>query len=254
MPAASTRAMVALEGVSKTFGERTILHPTTLVVEEGQRVALIGPSGCGKSTLLKMVLGLVVPDEGTVTVAGTRVTEESARLVRRRIGYVIQDGGLFPHLTAEQNVTLVARLEGLAPEKIAPRVRELAALVRLTDKHLAKYPRLLSGGERQRVGLMRALMLDPDVLLLDEPLGALDPVVRASLQEDLRSAFEALGKSAIIVTHDMAEAAYLAEVVAVVGEGRILQRGSMKDLTDAPSHPFVSKLLGAQKTLAEAIR
>jgi osmoprotectant transport system ATP-binding protein len=247
---------LALERVTKAFGPRTVIRETTLEVAAGERVALIGPSGCGKSTLLRMILGLVVPDTGTVRVGESQVTEESARAVRRRVGYVIQDGGLFPHLTAEDNVTLVARLRGNGSRgvNLGPRVRELAELVRLPEGLLSRYPLALSGGERQRVGLMRALMLDPDVLLLDEPLGALDPIVRARLQEDLRDAFRTLGKSVLLVTHDMAEAAYLADAIVVMRDGALLQRGTMKDLASSPAHPFVAEFVGAQRTLAEALR
>lgn len=245
--------MVSLEKVTKSFGGRSVIRRTSLDIAAGERVALVGPSGCGKSTLLKMILGLVVPDEGRVVVGGAAVTAENAKAIRRRIGYVIQDGGLFPHLTAEENVTLIARLDGWEKERTAAKVAELSDLVRLSAAHLARHPRQLSGGERQRVGLMRALLLDPDVLLLDEPLGALDPIVRAQLQEDLRSAFEKLGKSVVVVTHDMAEAAYLAGTIAVLKDGEIVQRGSMKQLREHAEHPFVAELLGAQRTLAEAI-
>jgi osmoprotectant transport system ATP-binding protein len=256
---------LALERVTKAFGARSVIRETSLEVAKGERLALIGPSGCGKSTLLRMILGLVVPDTGVVRVGDVTVTEATARSVRRRIGYVIQDGGLFPHLTAEENVTLVSRLNGNGrdgngngnrgdPTKLRARVKELAELARLPEALLARYPLALSGGERQRVGLMRALMLDPDVLLLDEPLGALDPIVRARLQEDLRDAFRKLGKCVLVVTHDMAEAAYLADAICVMREGQVLQRGTMKDLVDAPAHPFVAEFVGAQRTLAAALR
>jgi osmoprotectant transport system ATP-binding protein len=260
---------LALERVTKAFGTRTVIRETSLEVAKGERLALIGPSGCGKSTLLRMILGLVVPDGGVVRVGDVTVTEATARSVRRRVGYVIQDGGLFPHLTAEENVTLVSRLNGNGngngghghghghggdPAKLRARVKELAELARLPEALLARYPLALSGGERQRVGLMRALMLDPDVLLLDEPLGALDPIVRARLQEDLRDAFQKLGKCVLVVTHDMAEAAYLADSICVMRDGQVLQRGTMKDLVDAPAHPFVAEFVGAQRTLAAALR
>lgn len=241
---------VSLVCVTKSFAGRAVIKPTTLAVGDGERVALIGPSGCGKSTLIRMIVGLITPDAGTVTVDGAPVTLETAR---RKLGYVIQDGGLFPHLSAEENITLVARLDGWSGEKQRCRVKELAELARLSSPLLARFPRELSGGERQRVGLMRALMLDPDVLLLDEPLGALDPVVRAHLQEDLREAFRTLKKSVVLVTHDMAEAAYLADSIVVLHEGEIVQRGTMKDLVDTPQHPFVEELIGAQRTLAEAL-
>jgi len=246
-------AAVSLEDVEKSFGGRAILRATTLSLGSREKLALIGPSGCGKSTILRLIVGLLFPDRGTVRVAGTEVTEATARGVRRRLGYVIQDGGLFPHLTAEQNVALVARLDGWPKDRIDARVRELAKLARLPEALLDRWPRQLSGGERQRVGLMRALMLDPDVLLLDEPLGALDPIVRARLQEDLRDAFRELGKCVLLVTHDMGEAAYLADSIAVVREGQILQRGTMKELVESPRHPFVRELVSAQRSLAEAL-
>jgi len=247
------RVMVSLEGVSKVFGARVVLRPTSFQLADGERLALIGPSGCGKSTLLRMIVGLVSPDRGRVVIDGTEVTPATAREVRRRIGYVIQDGGLFPHFTAEENVGLVAKLDGWSEGRRRLRIHELAELARLPPRLLDRYPRQLSGGERQRVGLMRALMLDPDVVLLDEPLGALDPIVRAGLQEDLRAAFAALKKSMLLVTHDMAEAAYLADTIAVVRDGEIVQRGTMRELVDTPAHPFVRELLGAQRSLTEAL-
>ena len=253
MPGATTA--LALSLVTKTFAGRDVISETSLELADGERLALIGPSGSGKSTLLRMVLGLVMPDSGTVRVGEVAVTAETAREVRRRIGYVIQDGGLFPHLSARDNVTLVARLgRDLEPAQLTRRVAELAELVRLDDRLLDRHPRQLSGGERQRVGLMRALVLGPSLLLLDEPLGALDPIVRSGLQKDLRDVFEKLGKSVLVVTHDMAEAAYLAGSIAVMRDGAVLQRGSMKDLTTAPAHPFVTELLGAQRRLSEALQ
>jgi len=246
---------LALERVTKAFGDRDVIRATSLEVQDGQRLALIGPSGCCRATLLRMILGLVAPDSGTVRVGDVTVTTKTARAVRRSVGYVIQDGGLFPHLTARDNVTLVARLGGeLPPSQLAPRVAELAEVVRLDDKLLDRHPQQLSGGERQRVGLMRALMLDPGVLLLDEPLGALDPIVRAALQKDLRDVFQKLGKSVLVVTHDMAEAAYLADSIAVMREGAVLQRGAMKELVEHPAHPFVAEFVGAQRSLSEALQ
>lgn len=243
-------AEVSLERVRKRFGERDVIQETTLEIAAGARIALIGPSGCGKSTLIRMMDGVIAPDAGTVRLGGEPITPAVAR---HRIGYVIQDGGLFPHLSAAENVALVAKLDGWSEDRRRARVAELAELARLPVALLARFPRELSGGERQRVGLMRALMLDPSVLLLDEPLGALDPVVRARLQQDLRGAFAGLEKTVVLVTHDMAEAAYLAGEIAVLHEGRIVQRGTMKELVESPAHPFVKELLSAQRTLAEAI-
>jgi osmoprotectant transport system ATP-binding protein len=246
-------ASLALEGVQKSFEGRDVLSPTTFTVADGERVALIGPSGSGKSTLLRMIIGLVVPDAGRVRVGELVVTPATFREARARVGWMPQDGGLFPHLTAAENVTLVARLRGRAPARNAERLAELADLVRVSSALLARHPRRLSGGERQRVALMRALFLEPDVVLLDEPLGALDPLVRARLQDDLRAVFDALKKTVVFVTHDLAEAALLAQSMAVVYGGTIVQRGAMRELRDAPAHPFVEQLLGAQRTLADAL-
>lgn len=246
-------AAVVLEGVCKSFEGREVLRPTTLEIAAGERVALLGPSGSGKSTLLRMIIGLVVPDAGKVRVGDVEVTPDNVRQVRARVGWMPQDGGLFPHLTAAENVTLVARLRGEPSVRNAKRLEELADLVRVSRALLARYPRRLSGGERQRVALMRALFLEPTVVLLDEPLGALDPLVRAHLQDDLRAVFDALAKTVVLVTHDLAEAALLAHDIAVIHGGTIVQRGKMRELRDAPAHAFVEQLLGAQRSLADAL-
>jgi len=245
--------VIALENVSKRYGDVVALAPTTLAVPAQQCLALVGPSGCGKSTLLRLVIGLITPDTGRVVVAGTPMTRATCRQLRQRIGYVIQDGGLFPHLTAAENVTLMARHLGIEQEKIERRLAELAELVQLPREFLARYPAQLSGGQRQRVGLMRALMLDPEVLLMDEPLGALDPIIRSQLQNDLKRIFQQLRKTVLLVTHDMAEAAFLADEVALMRAGAIVQRGPLADLLDRPADPFVTEFIRAQRMLpAEA--
>jgi osmoprotectant transport system ATP-binding protein len=241
--------MIALTAVEKRYAGKVVVATTTLHVPARGCLALLGPSGCGKSTLLRIVLGLVTPDAGTVEVGGERVTPASAVGIRRRTGYVIQDGGLFPHLTAARNAALLARELGWDEGRIRARLDELSALVRLTAAVLGRYPGELSGGQRQRVGIMRALMLDPIILLLDEPLGALDPMVRRDLQEDLRRIFEELSKTVLLVTHDLAEAAYLCDEVALMRDGHILQRGTMSALTGAPADPFVREFLEAQRPL-----
>ncbi|RYG47040.1 ATP-binding cassette domain-containing protein [bacterium] len=232
--------MLALRGASKRFGESTALHPTDLEFADGSVTALIGPSGCGKSTTLRLLNALIVPDAGEALLDGRPVRPED----RVKMGYVIQEGGLFPHLTAGRNVTLMAdHLGKSSPE----RVRELGELVRLDPAMLDRYPSELSGGQRQRVGLMRALMLDPPVLLLDEPLGALDPLVRAGLQDDLRALFEKLRKTVVLVTHDMGEAAYLADRIVLMRDGRVVQIGTPDDFRQRPAEPFVSDFLRAQR-------
>jgi osmoprotectant transport system ATP-binding protein len=236
-----------MEDVAKRYGERLVVSPTTLTVRAGTTLALVGPSGCGKSTILRLVLGLLAPDAGRIFVGDVEVTPATVLGVRRRTGYVIQEGGLFPHLSARDNVTLLARRLGWSAARIDPRVDELAALVRLDPGMLARYPAQLSGGQRQRVGIMRALMLDPQLLLLDEPMGALDPMVRAGLQVDLKRIFSELAKTVLLVTHSLDEAAYLGDDVALMREGRVLQRGTLRELEESPADPFVREFIRAQK-------
>jgi len=235
-----------LRGVAKRYGGARGLAPTDLRLERGRTTVLIGPSGCGKSTLLRLLLGLLRPDEGDVRFDGEPVVPAS----RLRMGHVIQEGGLFPHLTAAGNVALVARWLGWRRDKIDARLAELAALVRLPADALLRYPVELSGGQRQRVGLMRALMLDPEVLLLDEPLGALDPMIRAELQDDLRAIFAELDKTVVLVTHDLAEAAYLGHHIVLLRDGRIVQQGTLAELVGQPADPFVTAFVNAQRRLA----
>ena len=230
------------------FAGRRALGPIDLVARTGENTVLIGPSGCGKSTLLRLLNGLLRPDEGQVLFDGRPIAPADVLAVRRRIGYVIQDGGLFPHLTARGNTALLAGHLGWSRARAEERVRELAGLVRLPVELLDRYPAQLSGGQRQRVGLMRALMLDPEVLLLDEPLGALDPIVRSELQEDLREVFRSLGKTVVMVTHDIGEAWYFGDVIVLLREGTIAQRGSLDDLRDRPADSFVTRFLGAQRS------
>jgi len=229
----------------------TALHPTNLTVEEGKTLALIGPSGCGKSTILRLIIGLLSPSSGEILLNGMPVVPANMRQLRRKMGYVIQDGGLFPHLTAAENVTLMARHTGMALAAVTDRLGELCELTRFPVEAANRYPVELSGGQRQRVGLMRALMLDPEVLLLDEPLGALDPMVRADLQADLKTIFKRLGKTVVLVTHDMGEAGYLADTIVLMREGAIVQQGTLESLRDQPAEPFVSEFLNAQRSLVQ---
>jgi osmoprotectant transport system ATP-binding protein len=239
--------VLVLDGVAKRYGEATVLHPTSLSLGRGERVALIGPSGSGKSTLLRTVLGLVEPDAGRVLFDGIEVGPSTVRAVRRRCGYVISDGGLFPHLTAGGNVTLVARRLAWTTARIEERLGSLLALVRLERDLLARYPEQLSGGQRQRVGIMRALMLDPEVLLFDEPMAALDPMVRAELQDDLLAIVTGLAKTVLLVTHDLAEAALLCDRLALLHGGRLVQVGAAWELVERPATAFVSAFVSAQR-------
>ena len=240
-------AILELREVAKSFGAVSVLAPTTLSVARGRSTVLIGPSGCGKSTLLRLMLGLLRPDTGSVCFRGVELVPHNVRGLRQGMGYVVQDGGLFPHLTAAGNVSLMARYLGWDAARIRARLDGLTTLTRFPREALARYPAQLSGGQRQRVGLMRALMLDPEVLLLDEPLGSLDPLVRAELQEDLAEVFRSLGKSVVMVTHDLAEAAFFGHEIVLLRGGRIVQRGIFEDLLKAPADPFVTHFIRAQR-------
>ena len=239
--------MLELRGAVKRFGAAATVGPLDLAPAPGRTMVLIGPSGCGKSTALKLLLGLIRPDAGEVLVDGSPVDARDWLGVRRRLGYVVQDGGLFPHLTALGNAAIVARFAGWDEARIGRRAGELAVLLRLPPDALDRYPAQLSGGQRQRVALMRALFLDGEALLLDEPLGALDPLVRADLQEELRGLFRLLGRSVVLVTHDLAEAGFLGDEVVLMREGRIAQRGSFEDLLVRPADAFVERFVNAQR-------
>ena len=242
--------MFELRGVAKGFDGAAVLRGIDLAIPAARTTVLIGPSGCGKSTVLRLMLGLTQPDTGTVMFEGVTLTAESAPVLRRRMGYVIQDGGLFPHLTARGNITLMARWLNASSGRIDGRLSELSELVHLPAAALGRYPAELSGGQRQRVGLMRALMLDPSVLLLDEPMGALDPMIRFELQQELRDIFRALGKTVVMVTHDIGEAGFFGDEIVLLRDGAIVQRGAIDDLMARPADPFVEKFIRAQRGLA----
>ena len=239
--------MFALSSLDFGFDGAALFDGFELSLAPAETTVLIGPSGCGKSTLLRLLLGLVTPQAGSVAFDDAPLGREA----RRRMGYVVQGGGLFPHLTARGNVALMARQLGWSANRIEARLAELAELVRLPIDLLGRYPAQLSGGQRQRVALMRALMLDPDVLLLDEPLGALDPMVRHDLQTDLRAIFRSLGKTVVLVTHDLGEAAYFGDRIVLLREGRIVQSGSADDLVSRPAEPFVEAFVAAQRSVLD---
>ncbi len=245
----SRAPMIELLGVSKCFDSVVALSPTDLKFEPGETTVLIGPSGCGKSTILRLIIGLIQPTIGQVRFEGQVLTSENILKLRRRMGYVIQEGGLFPHLTARDNILLLGKHLGRPREELQVRLAELCELTHLPVGALPRYPVELSGGQRQRVSLIRALMLRPEVLLLDEPLAALDPMVRASLQTELKRIFQHLRQTVIFVTHELAEAAWLGDQLVLLRQGHVVQVGTFDALRDHPADNFVSEFINAQKRL-----
>ncbi len=239
--------MIKLDRVSKSYDGVLALNKLSLEIRPRTSTILIGPSGCGKSTILRLIIGLTRPDSGTVLFEGAPVTSESVRQQRLRMGYVIQEGGLFPHLTVRRNVTLMAKQLDWDAGRIEKRLEDLGDLVKLPRARFDDFPAQLSGGQRQRVSLMRALMLDPDVLLLDEPLGALDPMIRTSLQDDLKAIFAKLEKTVVLVTHDIGEAAFFADRIVLLRKGEIVQEGKPEELITRPADPFVEDFIRAQR-------
>jgi osmoprotectant transport system ATP-binding protein len=245
--------MIALKNVWKSYGEKTAISSIDLIIETGKTTVLIGESGSGKSTLLRIIIGLIMLDRGEVIIEGEALSPANLMRLRRKMGYVIQEGGLFPHLTAEGNVSIMARYLGWGADEIGERIKALSGLTNFPKDALRRYPRQVSGGQRQRVSLMRALMLDPDILLLDEPLGSLDPLIRRELQNDLKEIFRSLGKTVVMVTHDIGEAAYFAETIVFLKDGEIIQTGNIDDLVKRPADPFVTRFINAQRSSLESI-
>lgn len=237
--------MIELFDVTKRFGSETAVDGISLRVEKGEFCALVGTSGCGKSTTLRMINRLIEHSEGEIHLDGQPVRSFNEELLRRRIGYVIQNTGLFPHWTVARNIGLVPRLLKWPRGQIRERTEELLELLGLPREEFAdKYPHQLSGGQAQRVGVARALAADPEILLMDEPFGALDPITRKTLQRELQDLQARLNKTVVFVTHDMDEALALADRLVVMHQGRIIQQGRPIDLLHEPVDAFVESLLG----------
>ena len=243
---------IRLDKVTKLFPgvARPAVDALDLTIESGQVCVLIGPSGCGKTTTMRMVNRLIEPTSGRIFVGGQDVTQADPVALRRHIGYVIQQIGLFPHMTIAQNVATVPKLLGWEPTRIKARVAEMLELVGLDPaQFLERYPRHLSGGQRQRVGVARALAADPPVMLMDEPFGAVDPIVRGRLQEEFLAILKRLNKTVILVTHDIDEAIRMGDVVAILKEGRLVQYDTPDRLLAAPANDFVADFVGADRAL-----
>lgn len=243
---------IRLDKVTKLFPgvARPAVDALDLTIETGQVCVLIGPSGCGKTTTMRMVNRLIEPTSGRIFVGGQDVTQADPVALRRHIGYVIQQIGLFPHMTIAQNVATVPKLLGWEPARIKARVAEMLELVGLDPgQFLDRYPRHLSGGQRQRVGVARALAADPPVMLMDEPFGAVDPIVRGRLQEEFLAILKRLNKTVILVTHDIDEAIRMGDVVAILKDGRLVQYDTPDRLLAAPANDFVADFVGADRAL-----
>ena len=246
--------LLTTRNLTKRFGETEAVVGVSFDLKAGETLALIGPSGCGKTTLLKLLNRLIEPDDGEVRLAGLEAHELPAHEWRRRIGYVIQSAGLFPHLNVAENIGAAPRLLGWDPKKTAEKTARLLEMVDLpVQEYGARKPSELSGGQRQRVGLARALAGEPDLVLMDEPFSALDPATKDALIDDIARLRRALGFAAIMVTHDFSEALRLADRIAVMDAGRIAQIGTARELIAAPASPAVEAMLDAPRRTAEAV-
>ena len=247
-----TKTMISLRNVTKRFHNSgpPAVSDLSMDVEDGETVVLVGPSGCGKTTTMKMINRLVEPTSGSITVDGTDVMKQDPVKLRRNIGYVIQSIGLMPHRTIAENISTVPKLLGWDQKRIGGRVHELLEIFDLDEEMLKRYPNELSGGQRQRVGVARALAADPPVMLMDEPFGAVDPIVRARLQDQFRAIQERLRKTIVFVTHDIDEAIKMADRIAILNQGGIIEQyAAPEDILREPANDFVRRFVGAERGL-----
>lgn len=242
--------MISFKNVTKKFGEQIAVDNLTIDLPSSEITVLIGPSGCGKTTTLRMINRLIEPTEGVIYINGTDISKVDPVELRRNIGYVIQQIALFPHMTIAQNVGLVPYLKNWPEAKRKERIEELLEMVGMpTSKFYNRYPDELSGGQQQRIGVARALAADPDIILMDEPFGALDPITRATLQDELLDMQDKLGKTIVFVTHDMDEALKLANKIAIMKDGKVLQYDTPEQLLKNPAHGFVEEFIGRDRLL-----
>jgi osmoprotectant transport system ATP-binding protein len=243
--------MIAVEKLSKHFGKVKAVDGISFKVKESENLILLGTSGCGKTTTLKMINRLIEPDGGKITVNGKNITAQQPEELRRSIGYVLQNTGLFPHYTVAQNIAIVPQLLKWDKKRTDDRTRELMEKLHLSEDYLDVYPESLSGGQQQRVGLARALMADPPVLLMDEPFGALDPVTRFSIRKEFKELDELKRKTIIMVTHDVQEAFELGDRICLMDKGHIMQAGTPAELLFKPANQFVKEFLNEQRLQLE---
>lgn len=237
--------VIKIQDCTASYGEKEILSRVSLTVEKGEFVVIIGPSGCGKTTLLKMMNGLVIPSRGQVAVKGELLTECNLAVMRRRIGYAVQGAKLFPHMTVEGNICYVPALEGkMTKEEKHALTRKMLKMVELPEELAVRFPRQLSGGQKQRVGIARAMAKEPDILLMDEPFGAVDEITRKGLQEELLALWKKTGITIVFITHDIGEAFKLGSRILIMKEGGIWQEGTKEELLKNPRDEFVSRLIG----------
>lgn len=241
---ANSRPEIELRSVSKKYGDFEAIKDFSLTIERGEFVTAIGSSGCGKTTVLKLMNGLLTPDNGSIFVQGRDISKLDQNMLRRRIGYVIQGIGLFPHMRVADNITYVLRLNRTDKQFIEQRLAELADIAQIDSALLSHYPHELSGGQRQRVGIARALAAEPSIMLMDEPFGAVDEITRKALQKEFKRIHTRLGMTVFFITHDINEALMLGDRVVVMNDGVIEQYGHPDELRARPGTEFVQKLLG----------
>jgi osmoprotectant transport system ATP-binding protein len=238
--------VIKLSGITKSFEGVPVIDDFNATFDREKTYFLLGASGCGKSTLIRLIIGLVEADGGDISIDGKDIQDFGLLEVSETFGYVIQDAGLFPHLTVRDNVLMPTRVHGWPKEKQEKRLSELGELVQIDSEFFGKYSSQLSGGQKQRVGLMRALVLDPPYLLMDEPLSALDPIIRGELQSELKGIFKRLKKTVVFVSHDLHEAGFLADSIFLIHEGRIVQEGTLAEMEKFPSDEYVTRFISSQ--------
>ncbi len=246
--------MIQFDHVSKSYGETKVLNDLSLTIEKGQLVVLIGPSGCGKTTSLQLINRLTLPTAGRILVDGKDIATVDPVELRRGIGYVIQEIGLFPHMTIAQNIEVVPRLLGWPEAKRQSRTRELFQMVDMDpDVYMNRYPSHLSGGQQQRIGVLRALAAEPDIILMDEPFGALDPITRDSLQDEIKALQKKLKKTIVFVTHDIGEALKLADIIVIMKDGVVVQAAAPEELLSNPADEFVENFIGKHRIIGGTV-